>query len=54
MLKGFGHAKACQLRAFCSVQDYPEPIVDHKEASSKCKDRMQQAYAENKKRKRGD
>ena len=39
-----------QKKANCIIgKDYPHPIVDHKEASEKCKDRMKEAYDANKK-----
>ncbi|CEM04076.1 unnamed protein product [Vitrella brassicaformis CCMP3155] len=41
--------KAVQEEAKCIIgQDYPEPIVDHAEASQECKDRMKAAYDEHK------
>ena len=42
--------EAVQKKANCIIgKDYPHPIVDHKEASERCKDRMKAAYDANKK-----
>ena len=41
--------EAVQKKANCIIgKDYPHPIVDHKEASERCKDRMKAAYDANK------